>query len=152
MAAHPLGHAQVERFDFERVVPSTIREEICVRSRPFDRRPSSPTTNEELMLRIIIWIASLITALSSAQAEEGTASRYGRSSGSKVACGGSLNEGAFTAAHRTLPCGSKVKVHNKSNGKSVTVTINDRGPFVRAFRAPGPGVGRNRGRLARVIT
>jgi hypothetical protein len=66
------------------------------------------------MLRIIIWIASLITALSSAQAEEGTASRYGRSSGSKVACGGSLNEGAFTAAHRTLPCGSKVKVHNKS--------------------------------------
>jgi rare lipoprotein A len=83
------------------------------------------------MLRIIIWIASLITALSSAQAEQGIASRYGRSSGSKVACGGSLNEGALTAAHRTLPCGSKVKVHNKGNGKSVTVTINDRGPFVR---------------------
>jgi rare lipoprotein A len=37
----------------------------------------------------------------------------------------------LTAAHKTLPCGTKVKVHNKSNGRSVTVTINDRGPFVK---------------------
>jgi rare lipoprotein A len=36
----------------------------------------------------------------------------------------------MTAAHRTLPCGTKVRVTNKKNGKSVTVTINDRGPFV----------------------
>ncbi len=35
------------------------------------------------------------------------------------------------AAHRTLPFGSKVRVTNKSNGRSVIVTINDRGPFVR---------------------
>jgi hypothetical protein len=41
------------------------------------------------------------------------------------------NREAFTAAHRTLPFGSKVKVTNKSNGLSVVVTINDRGPFVR---------------------
>jgi rare lipoprotein A len=47
-----------------------------------------------------------------------------------VACGGALNEGGMTAAHRTLPCGTKVRVTNKKNGKSVTVTINDRGPFV----------------------
>jgi len=37
----------------------------------------------------------------------------------------------LTAAHRTLPFGTKVKVTNKSNGRSVIVTINDRGPFVR---------------------
>ena len=49
----------------------------------------------------------------------------------EVACGGRLNEGELTAAHKTLPCGTKVKVHNKSNGRSVTVTINDRGPFVK---------------------
>lgn len=37
----------------------------------------------------------------------------------------------LTAAHRTLPFGTKVKVTNNSNGRSVVVTINDRGPFVR---------------------
>jgi rare lipoprotein A len=42
-----------------------------------------------------------------------------------------LNREALTAAHRTLPLGTKVKVTNKSNGHSVVVTINDRGPFVR---------------------
>jgi rare lipoprotein A len=42
-----------------------------------------------------------------------------------------LNPQALTAAHRTLPFGTKVKVTNKHNGHSVVVTINDRGPFVR---------------------
>jgi rare lipoprotein A len=37
----------------------------------------------------------------------------------------------MTAAHRTLPFGTKVRVTNKNNGKSVIVTINDRGPFIR---------------------
>jgi rare lipoprotein A len=84
------------------------------------------------MLWLVIRIAAIITAMTtSAHAEEGVASRYDRSSGSRVACGGSLNEGAMTAAHKSLPCGSKVRVTNKRTGKSVTLTINDRGPFVR---------------------
>jgi len=62
--------------------------------------------------------------------EEGIASKYGRDSGNRVACGGELNESALTAAHKTLPCGTRVRVTNKSNGQTVTVTINDRGPFV----------------------
>ena len=37
----------------------------------------------------------------------------------------------MTAAHRTLPFGTKVRVTNKRNGKTVIVTINDRGPFIR---------------------
>ena len=37
----------------------------------------------------------------------------------------------MTAAHRTLPFGTKVKVTNKRNGRSVVVTITDRGPFIR---------------------
>ena len=48
-----------------------------------------------------------------------------------VACGGRLNPRALTAAHKTYPCGSKVLVTNMRNGATVTVTINDRGPFVR---------------------
>jgi peptidoglycan lytic transglycosylase len=83
------------------------------------------------MLWFILYIASLVTAFASAaKAEEGVASQYGRDSGDRVACGGELDEGALTAAHRTLPCGTRVRVTNKSNGHSVTVTINDRGPFV----------------------
>lgn len=59
---------------------------------------------------------------------EGLASYYWQ--GQNVACGGKFNKHAMTAAHRTLPCGTRVKVTNKLNGRSVVVTINDRGPFV----------------------
>jgi peptidoglycan lytic transglycosylase len=83
------------------------------------------------MLWFVLYIASIITAfIGASNAEEGIASHYDKSSGSRVACGGALNEAGMTAAHRTLPCGTKVRVTNKKNGNSVTVTINDRGPFV----------------------
>lgn len=49
----------------------------------------------------------------------------------RVASGGMFNPNAMTAAHRTLPFGTKVQVTNANNGRSVTVTINDRGPFVK---------------------
>ena len=49
----------------------------------------------------------------------------------RVASGGWFNPNAMTAAHRTLPFGTKVQVTNASTGRSVTVTINDRGPFVK---------------------
>lgn len=42
-----------------------------------------------------------------------------------------MNASLLTAAHRTLPFGTKVMVTNKRNGKSVVVRINDRGPFIR---------------------
>ena len=84
------------------------------------------------MVWLIIYIASIITAfLGSAEAEEGIASQYGRDSGHRVACGGELKEGGLTAAHKTLPCGARVRVTNKRNGQSVDVTITDRGPFMR---------------------
>jgi len=66
-----------------------------------------------------------------AKDQSGMASVYSTESGSKTASGATLNPSALTAAHRTLPLGSKVKVTNKRNGRSVVVTINDRGPFVR---------------------
>jgi rare lipoprotein A len=75
----------------------------------------------------------LIATSLPAFSEEGVASKYGRESGSRVACGGALNERAFTAAHKTLPCGARVRVTNKSNGRSVVVTINDRGPYRRGW-------------------
>ena len=50
--------------------------------------------------------------------------------GQTTASGKSMNPNALTAAHKTLPFGTKVKVVNKVNGKSIVVTINDRGPFI----------------------
>jgi rare lipoprotein A len=66
----------------------------------------------------------------SASAETGIASVYGYK-GSKTASGERAHPGGMTAAHRTLPFGTKVKVTNKRNGRSVVVRINDRGPFIR---------------------
>jgi rare lipoprotein A len=48
-----------------------------------------------------------------------------------TASGEHMNSGAMTAAHRTLPFGTKVTVVNHRNGRSAVVRINDRGPFVR---------------------
>jgi rare lipoprotein A len=52
-------------------------------------------------------------------------------SGTKTASGIPLNDNAMTAAHKSLPFGSKVKVTNKKSGDAVTVTITDRGPYVK---------------------
>jgi peptidoglycan lytic transglycosylase len=65
-----------------------------------------------------------------AEGQSGVASVYSTESGSGTASGQKLNPEALTAAHRTLPFGTKVKVTNKRNGRTVVVTINDRGPFV----------------------
>jgi len=48
----------------------------------------------------------------------------------RVASGGWFNPNAMTAAHKTLPFGTKVRVTNQRNGQSVVVTINDRGPYI----------------------
>lgn len=66
-----------------------------------------------------------------AKSQSGIASVYSTESGNKTASGQRLNPGALTAAHRSLPFGTKVRVTNKRNGKSVVVTINDRGPFIK---------------------
>jgi rare lipoprotein A (peptidoglycan hydrolase) len=62
--------------------------------------------------------------------QSGMASYYGTESGSQTSSGEHFNPNAMTAAHRTLPFGTKVLVTNKRNGRSVVVRINDRGPFV----------------------
>ncbi len=61
----------------------------------------------------------------------GRASWYGPGfSGKKTASGAAFDEEKFTAAHRTIPLGSRARVTNLANGKSVEVEINDRGPYV----------------------
>jgi rare lipoprotein A len=75
--------------------------------------------------------AGLMVGASSATAagQCGRASWYALHS--KTASGERMNPSAMTAAHRTLPFGTKLRVTNKNNGRSVIVRINDRGPFIR---------------------
>ena len=81
----------------------------------------------------------------------GRASYYGNESGSRTASGQRFNQNAMTAAHRSLPFGTKLRVTHR--GQTVVVTINDRGPFIkgrvldlstgaaRAIGLTGAGVG-----------
>jgi rare lipoprotein A len=73
---------------------------------------------------------SLCTGVAEAKSMTGMASYY--KSGKRTANGESFNPNGLTAAHRNLPFGTKVKVTNLRNGKSVIVRINDRGPFIRS--------------------
>jgi rare lipoprotein A len=82
------------------------------------------------MIRLVC-IALAVTCWSaSAFAETCVASRYGYGGG-RTASGERMDPKAMTAAHRTRPLGSHVTVTSHSTGRSVTVRINDRGPFVR---------------------
>jgi rare lipoprotein A len=63
--------------------------------------------------------------------QTGIASVYSTKHGSRTASGRPLRNGALTAAHRSLPFGTRVRVTNQRTGRSVVVTVTDRGPFVR---------------------
>ena len=78
-------------------------------------------------------VAALVTvigvaAASSAHAQSGIASIY---SGGLTANGETAHTNAMSAAHKTLPFGTMVRVTNARSGRSVIVRINDRGPYVR---------------------
>lgn len=86
-----------------------------------------------VLVTLTVAIAQISPHLTGASAEDqsGVASVYSIESGSDTASGQTLDPEALTAAHPTLPFGTKVRVTNKQNGRAVVVTINDRGPFVR---------------------
>lgn len=96
--------------------------------------------------------ASMTPSSGTGRSFSGMASFYGNESGSRTASGQRFNQNAMTAAHRSLPFGTKLRVTH--GGSSVIVTINDRGPFVRgrvldlstgaarAIGLTGAGVGR----------
>ncbi len=81
---------------------------------------------------LIIWAGVLlVSSVDVAQAAQcGKASWYALD-GRRTANGEIMNSRLMTAAHRTLRFGTRVRVRNRRNGRSVVVRINDRGPFVR---------------------
>ena len=85
-----------------------------------------------LSLKKLICASTLVVftigAPAVASAQSGVASVY---SGGRTAEGGYVRSSSLTAAHRSLPFGTMVRVTNDRNGRSVVVRIDDRGPFVR---------------------
>ena len=89
------------------------------------------------MLKYIVVAAALVTGCCSFMTGESLAgnNQCGRASwyslpGQRTASGERMNPNAMTAAHKSLPLGTVVKVVDQTSGKSVRVTINDRGPYV----------------------
>ena len=80
---------------------------------------------------VLGWVALMLitTETTHAYSQSGIASYYWQPQ--KVASGENFNPNAMTAAHKTLPFGTKVRVIHSKTGRSVVVTINDRGPFVK---------------------
>ena len=86
---------------------------------------SNLSVEDELKLKEAVEEAAFISS--------GVVSWYGgKFHGRKTASGDRYDKNELTAAHKTLPFGTKVKVTNTRNGKSVVVEINDRGPFVKS--------------------
>lgn len=80
---------------------------------------------------IFLLACTMFVSCSKAVYESGKASYYAdKFEGRPTASGATFHQRKLTAAHKTLPFGTKVKVVNLTNGKSVKVRINDRGPFV----------------------
>jgi len=86
------------------------------------------------MTRVKIIMAATALCLSAGAAGSANAAQSGMASVysyGRTASGERVQATAMTAAHRSLPFGTKVRVTNRHTGRSVVVRINDRGPFVR---------------------
>ena len=82
------------------------------------------------LLACLFFLASATPSFARSHALEGKASWYGTTAhGKKTASGTIFNRYDFTAAHKTLPFGTVIRVHNLENGKNILVDITDRGPF-----------------------
>lgn len=77
-----------------------------------------------------ITITAAFFAPAAMAGQRGQASWYGYEGGRRTANGERYIPSGLTAAHRTLPMGSRVRVTNNRNGRSVVVRINNRGPFI----------------------
>lgn len=113
--------------------PDAIREPASPRSAS-GRRPRTPIRHGLILATLFALLAGCASQGIDRQGyrAEGKASYYGaRHHGRKTASGERFDQHALTAAHRSLPFGSRVLVTNLRNEKSVVVRINDRGPYAR---------------------
>ena len=86
----------------------------------------------KLLLALLLTLTAPALVFANPPAEKGLGSYYADSfHGRKTASGQTYDKNKLTAAHKTLPFGTKVRVKNPANGKTVDVVINDRGPYIK---------------------
>lgn len=95
------------------------------------------TRHSLVLMLVLVWLSEPQTALAQSRPDTACAGQLvvatWYATGRQTASGEPFNPNGLTAAHRTLPFGSRVMVTNPRNGKFVTVVINDRGPFTRGI-------------------
>ena len=113
---------QLNGLEGDTLQPGQVIKLRVVRAQPVPQRPQSAQTLRK----------ATPTPPNAVFFQRGTASWYGpRFHGKATASGERFNTYTLTAAHRTLPFGTRVRITNLANGRSVIVRINDRGPFTR---------------------
>lgn len=101
------------------------------RTAPQTSRNRKPRARRRGFLVLGVLALALPFGAARAGIQEGTVSWYGGQFHKRPTASGELfNTNALTMAHPTLPFGTKVKVTNLGNGRSVVVRVNDRGPFI----------------------
>ena len=114
------------------ILPLPSSRHITNLSRHIHNNPKDDAlfnATKKIVLISTICISPLHAFAASTSNGSGRASYY--SSGSRTANGEHFNPNGYTAAHRTLPFGTKLRVTNVANGRSVVVRVNDRGPFIK---------------------
>jgi rare lipoprotein A len=109
---------------------TVLPSERNVAIRDIDLTPSWDEKFQRQILPVPIAQAQLLASSGVRSVSSGQASWYGPGFyGNRTASGEVFRPGTLTAAHRTLPFGTRVRVTNLNNGRSTVVRINDRGPF-----------------------
>ena len=104
-----------------------------------NRRPGKPVLAKSIVVLAVVTALAPVRAVSkqearttSSRVQKGKAAFYSWTlEGHKTACGGKYVASELTTAHRSLPCGTRVRITNTKNGKSVEATVNDWGPSSR---------------------
>jgi len=128
VAKSEIAEKRVERKEQQAAKPQA---KVELPERKQAQAPAQTSTEQSKDKAIAMRKVETEKAYRTTSSQSGMASYYGSESGSQTASGARFNPSAMTAAHRTLPFGTQVRVTNKRNGKTVVVTINDRGPFIR---------------------
>lgn len=117
---------------------------------------NNPLISSALIALLLLVGIDAQARVSQGHTQDGMASYYhDRFHGRKTASGAAYNKNALSAAHKSLPLGTEVRVTDTRSGKSVIVKINDRGPFVKGrvidlSRAAARQIGLTKKGLAKV--
>ena len=116
----------------------------------------NPLTTSTLIALLLLMVVDAQARVSPGHTQDGVASYYhDRFHGRKTASGAAYNKNALSAAHKSLPLGTEVRVTDARSGKSVIVKINDRGPYAKGrvidlSRAAAREIGLTKKGLAKV--